>query len=112
MTLEDLKSRCITQGFKYAYGVFLKPTEPPHLVARTRDTANFLADNVVYVKDTPIQLDYTFESKDIEEQNKIEDIILADIAWEKTEEVYLEDEQVWQVSYFFGLDNIQENHSI
>lgn len=103
MTLADLKTRCVTQGFQYAYGVFKNPTEPPHLVARTRDTDNFMADNVVYVKDTPIQLDYTYENKDITEQNKIEDIILADIAWEKTEEVYLEDEKVWQVSYFFEI---------
>ena len=103
MTLADLKTRCEAQGFKYAYGVFKNPTEPPHLVARMRDTENFMADNVVYVKDTTIQLDYTYENKDITEQNKIEDIILADIAWEKTEEVYLEDEKVWQVSYFFEI---------
>ena len=103
MTLADLKTRCLAQGFKYAYGVFKNPTEPPHLVVRTRDTDNFMADNVVYVKDTPLQLDYTYENKDITEQNKIEDIILADIAWEKTEEVYLEDEKVWQVSYFFEI---------
>lgn len=112
MTLEDLKTRCTEQGFKYAYGLFKNPTEPPHLVARMRDTDNFKADNVVYLKDMPIQLDYTFENKNITEQNKIEDIILADIAWDKTEEVYLEDEEVWQVSYFFELDNVQESLSI
>ncbi len=103
MTLADLKTRCEAQGFKYAYGVFKNSTEPPHLVARTRDSDNFMADNIVYVKDTPIQLDYTYENKNITEQNKIEDIILADIAWEKTEEVYLDDEKVWQVSYFFEI---------
>ena len=103
MTLAELKLRCETQGFKYAYGVFKNPTEPPHLVAKIRDTENFMADNVVYVKDTPIQLDYTYENKNITEQNKIEDIILADIAWDKTEEVYLEDEKIWQVSYFFEI---------
>lgn len=103
MTLEELKQRCKEQGFKYAYGVFKKPTDPPHLIAISRDTDNFMADNIVYVKDTPIQLDYTYIDKDITEQNKIEDIILADIAWEKTEEVYLSGEEVWQVSYFFDI---------
>lgn len=103
MTLEELKTRCENQGFKYSYGVFKNPTEPPHLVSRTRATNNFMADNTVLVKDTPIQLDYTYINKDITEQNKIEDIILADVAWNKTEEVYLEAEQVWQVSYFFEL---------
>lgn len=112
MTLEELKTRCEAQGFQYAYGVFKKSVEPPHLVAICRATENFMADNVVLVKDTPIQLDYTYINKNIEEQNKIEDIILADVAWNKTEEVYLSDEKVWQVSYFFEIDNIETPSSV
>lgn len=114
MTLEELKTRCISQGFKYAYGLFKTATEPPHLVAHLTESDNFMADNVVYVKDYPIQLDYTFENKDITEQNKIEDNILYDVAWNKTEETYLPDENIWQVSYFFELDSIQDSteHSI
>ena len=103
MTLEELKIKCEEQGFKYAYGVFKEEVEPPHLIAITRDTNNFFADNKVYLKDTPIQLDYTYIEKNIEEQNKIENIILADLAWNKTEETYLPDEDVWQVSYFFEI---------
>ena len=103
MTLQELKTKCEEQGFQYAYGVFKTPVEPPHLIAITRDSDNFMADNKVYKKDTPIQLDYTYIDKDITEQNKIEDIILSDVAWEKTEEVYLSDEKIWQVSYFFNI---------
>ena len=36
-------------------------------------------------------------------QEKIENEILGDIAWNKTEETYLQDEDVWQVSYFFEI---------
>ena len=103
MTLEELKQRCIKEGFKYAYGVFKEPTEPPHLVAIMRQTDNFMADNRVYSKDTPIQLDYTYIDKDIDMQNKIENNILGDIAWNKTEEAYLSEEKIWQVSYFFEI---------
>ena len=103
MTLEELKTRCESQRFQYAYGVFKTSTEPPHLVAICRDSNNFMADNKVYKKKTPIQLDYTYIDKDVEEQNKIEDIILSDVAWNKTEETYLSDEKVWQVSYFFEI---------
>lgn len=103
MTLEELKQRCENAGFKYAYGQFKKATEPPHLVAISTETDNFMADNKVYFKKTPIQLDYTYIKKDIEEQNKIENEILGDIAWEKTDETYLQDEDVWQVSYFFEI---------
>lgn len=103
MTLEELKQRCENAGFKYAYGQFKKATEPPHLVAIATGTDNFMADNKVYSKDTPIQLDYTYLVKDLAIQNKIEDEILDDIAWNKSDETYLADEEVWQVSYFFEI---------
>lgn len=103
MTLQELKTRCEAQGFQYAYGRFKETIEPPHLVAICRDTDNFMADNKVYTKDIPVQLDYTYLDKDIELQNKIENNILGDIAWNKTEETYLSDEEVWQVSYFFEI---------
>ena len=103
MTLEELKTRCEKEGFKYAYGKFEKATEPPHLIAITADTDNFMADNKVYYGPIPIKLDYTYIYKNIEEQNKIENKILGDIPWNKTEETYLQDEKVWQVSYFFEI---------
>lgn len=103
MTLEELKTRCKNAGFEYAYGKFEQPTEPPHLVAITVDTNNFMADNKTYYTQTPIKLDYTYIDKNLEEQNKIENEILSDVAWNKTEETYLENEQVWQVSYFFEI---------
>ena len=102
-TLEELKTRCENAGFKYAYGKFEKPTPPPHLVAIISDTDNFMADNKVYYGPIPIQLDYTYTEKNLEEQEKIENEILGDIPWNKTEETYLQDEGVWQVSYFFEL---------
>lgn len=103
MTLQELKERCEEQGFQYAYGMFEDEAEPPHLVAITTNSINFMADNKVYQKKASIQLDYTYIRKDLEEQNKIEDIILKDISWNKTEETYLSDEDVWQVSYFFEI---------
>ena len=103
MTLEGLKQRCKEVGFRYAYGQFKKATEPPHLVAISTETDNFMADNKVYLKNTPIKLDYTYINKNIEEQNKIENEILGDVAWNKTEETYLQNEDVWQVSYFFEI---------
>ena len=103
MTLKELKERCETAGFKYSYGRFKKTTEPPHLVAIISDTDNFMADTRVYYDNAPIKLDYTYIDKNLEEQEKIENEILGDIAWNKTEETYLQDEGVWQVSYFFEL---------
>ncbi|MEI3391030.1 MAG: hypothetical protein V8R30_05275 [Clostridia bacterium] len=70
MTLEELKTRCEKEGFKYAYGKFEEETEPPHLITITIDTDNFMADNKVYHKNVPIQLDYTYIYKNVEEQTK------------------------------------------
>lgn len=103
MTLEELKIRAEAQGFQYAYGLFKKPVEPPHLVAYITDTDNFMADNHVYKKKTPVKLDYTYEDKNQEEQDKIEDVILGDLGWNKTEETYFPTENVWQVSYYFEI---------
>lgn len=103
MTLKELKQRCENAGFKYAYGQFKKATEPPHLVAMSTGTDNFMADNKVYLKDTPIQLDYTYLTKDVKMEDKIEDEILGDMAWNKSDETYLTDEKVWQVSFFFEI---------
>lgn len=103
MTLQELKQRSEKAGFKYAYGQFKRATEPPHLVAIATGTDNFMADNKVYLKKIPIQLDYTYLTKDIDMQNKIENEILGDIAWNKSDETYLTDEEVWQVSYFFEI---------
>lgn len=103
MTLEELKKRCENAGFKYAYGLFKNPTKPPHLVAISTDTDNFMADNKVFYKKTPIKLDYTYIDKNETEQNKIENEILGDLPWNKTEETYLQAEKVWQVSYFFEI---------
>lgn len=103
MTLEELKTRCEEQGFKYVYGVFKEPVQPPHLVAICTNTNNFIADNKVYLKKVSIQLDYTYIDKDIDMQNKIENEILGEIAWNKTDETYLSDEKIWQVSYLFEI---------
>lgn len=103
MTLEELKTRSEKQGFQYAYGKFEEKVDPPHLVAIATESNNFLADSKVYMKKEKIQLDYTYISKDIEMQNKIENEILSDVVWNKTEETYLSDEEIWQVSYFFEI---------
>lgn len=55
MTLEELKQRFDNAGMQYAYGQFKTPVEPPHLVAIVTNTDNFMADNIVFKKKTPIQ---------------------------------------------------------
>lgn len=104
MTLAELKTRCSSNNIQYAYGVFKEPVEPPFLVAISRSTNNFMADNRVYDKDMPIQLDLMYKEKDLSLENLIEDTILGNIPWNKTDEAYLEDEDIFTVSYFFEIE--------
>lgn len=109
MTLEEIVDRCDRLEIPYAYGVYKNEVQPPYLVGIMRASDNFMADNKVYIKDLPMQLDLVYRYKDIELENKIEDILLRDVAWNKTDEAYLEDEEVFIVSYFFELENKEEN---
>lgn len=104
-SLQELKERCDSAKIPYAYGKFDEITMPPHLVAITTSTENFMGDDKVYVKKIPIKLDYTYDYKNTRIENLIENEILGDVAWNKTEETYLEDENCWQVSYFFDIIN-------
>ena len=104
MTLKDLKQRAEKAGFKYAYGTFKNSVNPPHLVALCKGSTNYFADNKVYYKKIPVQLDYTYLDKNEIEQLRIEEEVLKDIAWNKSDETYLPDEKIWQVSYFFELE--------
>ena len=103
MTLEDLKNRCEAQGFTYAYGVLKKPPTPPYIVTTTADSQVFHADNIVFYKKNTINLNYIYKNKNQAEINKIENTILADITWQKSDESYLPSEEVWQITYFFEI---------
>lgn len=103
MTLEDLKNRCEAQGFTYAYGVLKKPPTPPYIVTTTADSQVFHADNIVFYKKNTINLNYIYKNKNQAEINKIENTILADITWQKSDENYLPSEEVWQITYFFEI---------
>lgn len=103
MTLEELKSRCKEEEIQYVYGAFQKPVSPPHLVALETETDNFMADNKVFSRKGRIQLDLTMDYIDFDLIDKVENKILYDVCWNKTEATYLSDEEIWQISYFFEI---------
>ena len=103
MTLEDLDTRCKNGNIQYAYGAFQESVSPPHLVALEIATNNFFAENEVYCRVGEIQLDLTMDYIDFDLIDKVENKILYDVCWNKTEATYLSDENVWQISYFFEI---------
>lgn len=109
MTLETIEQRAKEQGLNYSYGLFPEPQEPPHLIGIVEESNNFGADNIVWKKKVRFRLIYTFIRKDLETEAKIEDEILKDIYWEKSSEIYVKDEDIWQVSYYFELEEEIKN---
>lgn len=105
ITLEELKTRCENEGFKYSYGTFKEEVSVPFLVAIGQDTDTFGADDIVYFSTTEIVLVLVYEEKNIENENKIEKNILKDVYWRKSDEEYLKDEKVWQICYYFKILN-------
>lgn len=103
MTLEELNQRCEQENIQYSYGPFQNEVKPPHVMAMEVETDNFMADNRVYSRIGSTQLDVTMDYLDFNLLKKIEENILYDVCWEKTQETYLKDEDIWQVSYFFEI---------
>ena len=101
--LEELAERCEKENIQYAYGVFQNEVNPPHLVALETDTDNFMADDRVFNRKGTIQLDLTMNYIDFDLIDKVENKILYDVCWNKTDTTYLSDEKIWQVSYFFEI---------
>lgn len=103
MTLKDLADRFEEAEIKYQYGIMPPTTKPPYTFAVVSDSNNFIADNIVYKKIDSIELHYVFVNKDIELEETIENTILGDIAWRKSDETYYRDEEVWEVIYYFNI---------
>lgn len=107
MTLAEIKTRLENIGLQYAYQKFKKKVNPPHLIGHIINTDNFAADNVVYRKINNFQLELTTngEVKETDKtlqdlQKEIEEKVLFDVYWDKTEN-YIPEEEVYNTSYFF-----------
>ena len=103
MTLKELQKLCIDNGFKCIYGNLKEVISLPYLVITSEESTNFSADDKAFFTKTPVELEYTYKDKNLNDQNKIENNILKDFSWRKSDETYLSNERVWQVSYFFEI---------
>ena len=103
MTLKELKERCDEANIAYQYGMIEEDTQPPYLMGVVSDSNNFIADNRVYKKIDSVELHYVFKTKNVEIEETIEQNILGDVAWRKSDETFYIDEGVWEVIYYFNI---------
>ena len=87
-------------GLPCAYSHFRKPQSPPYIVYIGDGQETFKADNTHYYRQNTYQVEYYFTTKNESNEASIEDALLeAGYLYEKSEDVYIEDQNVFVIYY-------------
>jgi hypothetical protein len=90
-----------TTGLPCAYSHFRTKQSPPYIVYIGNGQEVFEADNTHYYKENTYQVEYYFTTKDESNEASIEDALLeAGYLYEKSEDVYIEDQGVFVIYYY------------
>ena len=88
-------------GLPCAYSHFRTPQEPPYIVYIGNGQDVFEADNTHYWRKNTYQVEYYFTTKNEQNEASIEDALLtAGFLYEKSEDVYIEDQGVFVIYYY------------
>ena len=88
-------------GLPCAYSHFKTAQDPPYIVyiGNGQDVLN--ADNTHYWRRNTYQVEYYFKTKDESNEAAIEDALLENgFIYEKSEDVYIEDQDVFVIYYY------------
>ena len=100
---EILSDKQTGVGIPVVYSHFTdkhSPVEPPFLAYIGNGQYNFKADDTYYYTVNNYQLEYYFTEKDEAEEAKIEKCLLDNgLRYEKSEDVYIEEEGVFVIYY-------------
>ena len=97
-------------GIPAAFGFFQAPQEPPYVVYTGAGQEQFRADNTIFDKTNLYRVEYYFTQKDEEAEAQIEDTLVgAGFLYEKSEDVYNEEENVWIIYYDTWRKNDERN---
>ena len=84
-----------------AYSHFKTAKQPPYIVYIGNGQDVMDADNTHYWKQNTYQIEYYFTTKDETNEAAIEDALLASgFIYEKSEDVYIEDQGVFVIYYY------------
>ena len=88
-------------GLPCAYSHFKKKQSPPYIVYIGNGQETFQADNTHYWKQNTYQVEYYFTTKNESNEEAIETALLDNgFLYEKSEDVYIEDEGVFVIYYY------------
>lgn len=88
-------------GLPCAYSHFKTDQAPPYIVYVGNGQDNLDADNTHYWRNNRYQVEYYFTEKSESNEASIEDALLgAGFLYEKSEDIYLEDQGVFLIYYY------------
>lgn len=88
-------------GLPCAYSHFSTPQTPPYLVYIGNGQDVLEADNTHYWRENRYQVEYYYTVKDEAEEAAIESALLSQgYLYEKSEDFYLEDENLFAIYYY------------
>lgn len=88
-------------GLPCAYSHFKKKQSPPYIVYIGNGQDTFQADNTHYWKQNTYQVEYYFTTKNEQNEEAIETALLDnDFLYEKSEDIYIEEEEVFVIYYY------------
>jgi len=88
-------------GLPCAYSHFKKKQSPPYIVYIGNGQDVFEADNTHYWKQNTYQVEYYFTTKNESNEEAIETALLDNgFLYDKSEDVYIEDEGVFVIYYY------------
>lgn len=91
-----------TLGLPIVYGAHTKPVQTPYLLLTGAGQDYFEADTTYYVTQDRWTLEYYFTQKDPALEKQIEELLLSNgYRYEKSEDLYLSDQEVFYLYYNF-----------
>lgn len=88
-------------GLPCAYSHFKAAQSPPYIVYIGNGQDVFEADNTHYYKENRYQVEYYFTTKNESNEEAIETALLGNgFLYDKSEDVYIEDEGVFVIYYY------------
>lgn len=104
MILSELNSILQAAGFPVAYSHFIESTnsplpDPPFICYMVVYSSHFSADNAIYKSIENIQIELYTNSKDVDAETKVENVLNANELPFSTIETFIDSEQLYQKIY-------------
>ena len=88
-------------GLPVTYGYFSKEEKLPFICLMGSGQDTFKADNTFYKRKDCTQIEYYFKRKDPEKEAALEQLLLDNnYLYEKSEDIYIESEDVFVIYYY------------